>query len=60
MVSFIMTNAGNILISLLLIVIVSCAVRTLIKDKRQGRSSCGGNCAHCNMCAGGRRSDNSK
>ncbi len=43
-------NLGNIIVSLLLIIIVVLIIRSIIKDKRLGRSSCGGNCAHCKMC----------
>ncbi len=44
-------NLGNIIISLILILIVTLIIRSMIRDKRLGRSSCGGNCAHCKMCA---------
>ena len=42
-------NIGTILITILLILIVTWAVLKIIKDKKQGKSSCGGSCAHCNM-----------
>ncbi|MBQ3968344.1 MAG: FeoB-associated Cys-rich membrane protein [Lachnospiraceae bacterium] len=51
MLEWISENIGTIFISLLLILMVTGIIRTLIKDKKQGRSSCGGNCAHCKMCA---------
>ena len=40
-------NMGTILVSVILILIVTCIIMTLIKDKKQGRSSCGGNCRMC-------------
>lgn len=43
-------NMGTILITLLLVLMVAGIIHTLIKDKKQGKSSCGGNCAHCGMC----------
>ena len=43
-------NMGNIIVSLILILAVTGIILKLIKDKRAGRSSCGGNCAHCRMC----------
>ena len=46
-----MTNLGTILISLLLIMIVTGIIYILIKDKKEGKSTCGGNCAHCKMFA---------
>ena len=50
MISWITGNIGTILLTLLLVVIVTLIIRSLIRDKKQGRSSCGGNCAHCHMC----------
>ncbi len=43
-------NMGTILVSIILILMVTCIIMTLVKDKKQGRSSCGGNCANCRMC----------
>ena len=43
-------NLGTILVTLLLIVIVTMIILYLIREKKQGRSSCGGNCGHCSMC----------
>ena len=50
MISWIMGNIGTIIISLLLILIVIGILLSLIRDKKQGRSSCGGNCAGCKAC----------
>ncbi|MCR5269263.1 MAG: FeoB-associated Cys-rich membrane protein [Lachnospiraceae bacterium] len=50
MMAWILQNIGTIGITLLLIVIVAVIISRLIKDKKQGKSSCGGNCAHCRMC----------
>ena len=52
MLTPIIENLGTIAITLLLIIVVSCIILTIIRDKKQGRSTCGGNCAHCNACAG--------
>ena len=52
MISWLANNLGTIVISIILIVMVVFIIRKLINDKRQGISSCGGNCAHCNMCSG--------
>lgn len=49
MVQWLTDNLGNILISLLLAAVVILAVHKIIKDKRQGKSSCGCNCSHCAM-----------
>ena len=50
MLTWILANLGTIVITAVLIVIVACILHKIIKDKKHGRSSCGGNCAHCNMC----------
>ncbi len=50
MITWITANIGSIIVSLILILIVIGAILTIIKDKKQGRSACGGNCAHCKMC----------
>ena len=51
MFEWISANLANILISAILIIVVVLIFFKLIRDKKQGRSSCGGNCAHCSMCA---------
>ena len=50
MLAFVTGNLGTILITLFLVLIVAGAIYSLVKDKRQGRASCGGSCAHCKMC----------
>ena len=42
-------NWATILISLILIGVVAAIVAGLVRDKKKGRSSCGGNCSHCPM-----------
>jgi hypothetical protein len=51
MISWIMGNIGTIVVASLLIIAVTGIIISMIRDKKQGRSSCGGNCAHCKMCA---------
>ncbi len=55
MLTYLSANLGTIIVSLILIVIVAAIIRKLIIDKRNGISSCGGNCAHCKMCASCRK-----
>ena len=54
MLAWFTANTGTILITLLLIVIVAVIIVKLLKDKKKGVSSCGGNCAHCNLCTAAR------
>lgn len=52
MLSWIVANLGTIIVSVVLILIVTGIIIVMIRDKKQGKSTCGGNCAHCKMCAG--------
>ena len=47
MFSWIGANIGSILICLVLLAVVALILRSLIRQKKQGKSSCG--CAHCAM-----------
>ncbi len=47
MLSWIMANLATILISILLIVAVFLILRKMIRDKKQGKSSCGCDCGSC-------------
>ena len=49
MLQLIVANMGTILICLVLVAVVALIVRSLVRQKRQGKSSCGCNCAHCAM-----------
>ena len=49
MVEWLTANIANIVITAVLVVIVFCIIRKLISDKKRGISSCGGNCAHCQL-----------
>ena len=50
MLMWLYANLGTIAVTLLLIAAVFGIIRSLIRDRKQGKSSCGGNCAHCGMC----------
>ena len=50
MLQWISTNIGTILINLLLLAAVALIIRSMMRDKKQGKSSCGGNCAGCAAC----------
>lgn len=47
MLEFLAQNYGSILVGAILLVIVVLIIRKLVKDKRAGKSSCGGNCSAC-------------
>lgn len=50
MLQWISANIGTILISLVLLAVVALIIRSMVHDKKQGKSSCGGNCASCAAC----------
>ena len=47
MISFIAENAGTIIISAVLILIVAGIIRKIAGDKKAGRNSCGCACSSC-------------
>ena len=47
MIDWLAANWVNILVIALVAVMVFFAARSLIKDKKAGKSSCGCNCSHC-------------
>ena len=49
MLNWISANIGTILTSLILLAVVGLIIRSLLRQKKQGKSSCGCNCAHCAM-----------
>ena len=51
MTSWLMNNAGTIVITIILLAVVTVIIYSMIKAKKKGKSHCGGNCAHCSMCA---------
>ena len=51
MFHWIAENAGTLIVSVLLIGLVVWIVVHLRRDKRQGKSTCGGNCGCCPMAS---------
>lgn len=49
MLTWLIQNGATILISLALVAMVIGIVFVLRRDKKKGKSSCGGCCAHCAM-----------
>lgn len=49
MIDWLASNWVNILVIALVAIAVFFAVRSMIKDKKAGKSSCGCNCSHCAM-----------
>ncbi len=56
--TWLMEHVGTIIVCLILLAVIALAIRTLRKDKAQGKSSCGAGCAGCAMrgsCHGGKK-----
>ena len=51
MLQWLSSNLSTIVISLLLLAVVFLIVRYLIRQHKQGKHSCGGNCGACGGCA---------
>lgn len=49
MLQWIAANIATILVCIVLILTVGLVIRYLVRQKKQGRSSCGCNCASCAM-----------
>ncbi len=50
MASFLAANLANLLVCAVLLLVVGLVIRTLVRDKKAGRSSCGGSCGSCGAC----------
>lgn len=50
MLSWIAANIGTILICLVLCVTVAVIIAVIVRDRKKGKSACGGNCGNCPMC----------
>lgn len=47
MLKFLLDNLGTIIISAVLVAVVTVIVVRLVKNKKQGKTSCGCGCEHC-------------
>jgi len=52
MFAWLAANLINIALCLALAAVVFLIVRAMVRDRRAGRSPCGGKCADCAMCGG--------
>ncbi len=52
MLEWLWANLATILICIVLAAVVGAVIGFMIKNKKQGKSSCGGNCACCPMSGG--------
>ncbi len=59
MTEWIVQNLGTILIAIGLACAVALSIRAIIRDKRRGKSCCGGSCGQCSACGHCPQQDNS-
>ena len=52
MFAWLTANLINIALIAVIALVVSLLIRSMIRDRRAGKSSCGGNCASCGACGG--------
>ena len=50
MLTWLSANLINIVLVAVLALIVTLLIRGMIRDKKAGKSSCGGSCASCGAC----------
>ena len=52
MFAWLTANLINIALIAVIALVVGLLIRSMIRDKKAGKSSCGGNCASCGACGG--------
>ena len=52
MLAWLSANLINIVLVAVVVLIVAWLIRGMIRDRRAGKRSCGGNCAGCGACSG--------
>lgn len=52
MLSWLSDNLVNIALIAAIVVIVALLIRVMVRDRRAGKTPCGGNCASCGACHG--------
>ena len=52
MLAWLSANLINIVLIAVIVLITGLLIRSIIRDKKAGKPSCGGNCAGCGACSG--------
>ena len=52
MLTWLSANLINIALIAVLVLIVALVIRSMVRDRKAGKRSCGGNCASCGACGG--------
>lgn len=51
MMTWLAENIGTVAVCLLLAAVVALIIVRMVKDKKRGKMTCGGNCASCKCCS---------
>ncbi len=52
MLTWLQANLVNIVIIAIIVLVCYFVIRGMIRDRKAGKSSCGGNCSGCSGCGG--------
>ncbi len=52
MLAWLSANLINIVLVAVIVLIVAWLIRGMLRDRKAGKRSCGGNCAGCGACSG--------
>ena len=52
MLTWLQANLVNIVIIAIILLVCYFVIRGMIRDRKAGKSSCGGNCSGCSGCGG--------
>ena len=52
MFAWLSANLINIVLVAVIVLITGLLIRSMVRDKKAGKSSCSGNCASCGACSG--------
>ena len=52
MLEFLLNNWGSFAVGAVVLAVIVLIVMKLVRDKKAGRYTCGGNCGSCGACSG--------
>ena len=52
MLAWLSANLINIVLVAVILLVVGLLIRGMVRDRKAGKRSCGGNCASCGACSG--------
>ena len=50
--TWLMNNLASIVVVAIVVLLLALDIRKLVRDRKSGKRSCGGNCAGCAGCSG--------